>query len=175
MPQCPCSCTASETHFLCLSTPPLERCQREAGDITQPPRRLQRNPEPSPGAEAWERERCLSGAGVGAGRLGRGTASLTCLWLVQEEVAQCRVLAPRAIQVQHAAAALTFSCVQAAVPGLPLPAVRDRSSRWRVPTTRQPSPPAISARVCGRGFPGRPAVTSPGARLGRLPPSPPLS
>lgn len=67
---------------------------------------------------------------------------------------------------------LTFSCVQAtAETGLRIPAVRDRmvasSSRWRVPTTRLSSPPAISARVCGRGFPGPPAVTSPGTRAGR--------
>lgn len=51
-------------------------------------------PEPTPAAQARERERWLSGAGVGAGRLGRETASLTCLPLVQEEVAQSRVLAP---------------------------------------------------------------------------------
>lgn len=65
---------------------------------------------------------------------------------------------------------LTFSCVQAAETGLRFPAVRDRtvaSSRWRVPTTRRSSPPAISARVCGRGFPGPPAVTSPGTRASR--------
>jgi hypothetical protein len=74
---------------------------------------------------------------------------------------------------------LTLSSVQAEAPRLTLPAAGDRaavssSSRWRVPMTSLSPPPAISARLCGRRFPGRPAVTSPGTRVRRLPPSPPL-
>lgn len=73
---------------------------------------------------------------------------------------------------------LTFSWVQPTAPRRTPRTARGRtatsSSRWRVSTTRGSLPPAISPGLSGCRFPEPPAVTSPGTRVLRLPPSPPL-
>ena len=73
---------------------------------------------------------------------------------------------------------LTFSWVQSTAPRRTPLTARGRtatsSSRWRVSTTRGSLQPAISPGLSGCRFLEPPAVTSPGTRVLRLPPSPPL-